>query len=197
MPNLYVLTTSGFILPDNQYYTTANPELLGNSSIFNKNGVVSHDTNLYQFSKDNDIRRSAFANKLYLEYEANPTFEQYMKLVDLFVDVVGSQSVSFVDFITIQCYNPKMTSVSFLFCKDMMSGNIFLNYKFYYTVPLSARFNSGDSLTAIVMSERARELNRLTNTNKSWTRTIASLMQDKQVFLSVYRYILTDEYGHG
>lgn len=190
----YILTTSGFIIPDNDYYEPLKKESLS-SNIFNKNLSVIKNASLVEFTKNNEIQHSVMANEYYKKYLAEPTFENFMNMVDLTANVLSK--ISYSKFFELQANNRNLSFTSFMFCLEIYKGTFLTNHTQYTTIPLSARLVIDSSVTDNVICNNLAKLKQCDSDQTSgvtWSWFLSYLSVDKGAFLTFFKYIFTDPY---
>ena len=185
----YILTTSGFILPDSEHYTVLDESKVNSTSIFDKKTFVSTDVAIQDFLKTNAIYHSDVANDAYKKYISEPTFEHFIQLVDISSSVLSG--VDFQTFFDIQANNKNLSPTSFMFCLNLYSGSFFTNYRMFETVPLNGRFSSEVN----PQKHDATKLKVYGNCNRmTWTKFLSELSVYREAYVSFYRYVFVDAY---
>lgn len=189
----YVLTTSGFILPHTPHHNPLSPDLVEDNSIFNKKVTITTNSDIAEFVKSKLIYHSETANLAYRAYEADKSFNNYINLVNIAIDVLSK--VNYDMFFEIQANNRNMSPVSFMFCLDFYSGCFVNKYLQYATVPFSVRFSSANNLTESTIAKNISLLKTNRNTYRNtWDSKIAELADNKDAFLTFFKYIFVDTY---
>ncbi len=189
----YILTTSGFILPNNPYYVDLNESQVENTSIFDKTTFISADNDLANYIKNNRIHTSPTANKAYATYIANPTFENYIELIDIATNVLSK--INHTTFFEVQASNKNMSPMSFMFCLDVLSRNFADKHLQYNAIPLNARLAVVEHITneqIRINNEKLRKCD--TVLNKTWETFLSRLASKKPEFLTFFRYVFVDAY---
>lgn len=193
MTNKFILATSGFIIPENSYYTQFTEEDIASDSIFNRSIITANDTTLINFFKTNQIYRSKLVNQAYEKYESTKSFEDYMTLIDFVIDIL--KDINFGAFFKIQADNRHLSNISFMFCRDVYSGKFMENYLQYNAMPFNARFTINNGNTSQTVAQKFKELDQYTpyfvNT---WEQFMTEITNNRDAFLIFYKYIFADYY---
>lgn len=193
MNKLYILTTSGFILPDNKHYSVLTESKVMDTSIFNRSSLVNSDSVIAELTKSNSVHHSEEANNVYKKYEINKSFEDYVGMLDIACEVLSK--INYQTFFELQANNPHMSPVSFKFCMDIYTGSLINNYAQYNAMPFSARFSLNNSADKKILLDNTRRL----HTHKAeryndWSSVLADLYLDRNAFATFFKYIFCDSY---
>lgn len=194
MSKIFVLTTSGFVLPLTAHYTPVDQSKLDVVSIFGRSTPLPFDSNLAEFTKDVLEHHSPSANDAYRNYEANKSFENFMVMVDMTSEILSHVNVS--DFMKIQAINRYLSPTSFRFCTDILSDRIRQNHRDYLVFPLNARFQDPGLTTPARLEDNQRTLNRYGDSLRSltWENILPDMINDKNTFSAFFRYLFVDAY---
>lgn len=200
MDKPYILTTSGFILPENNLYGILTEEEVADVSIFNRTAFVNINSALADLIKPNGnaitpnrICHSIVANKAYKQYEASGSFEDYMSLVDIASEILPK--VNYDTFFEIQAHNRNMSPFSFNMCVDLFGGKFLVDYVKYNTMPFNVRFSLDNGLTS---NDIIKNINRLkfvkTNMCNTWEKLLTNITNDRTAFVTFFKYVFVDSY---
>ena len=90
MTDKQILTTSGFILPDNQYFKILTKEDISDISIFNRTALLTTNSAMSTMAETNQIYYSPIASKAYLDYMSDNSFENYLRMVDITSEIFSN-----------------------------------------------------------------------------------------------------------
>lgn len=200
-----IITSTGFCLPANQYYTPFAHDNVIADEIFNRSLIKSSDYTLAAYFRDNEIYTSTTVNNLYNEYRVDPSYKNFMLLVDLASEIFTASS--FLDFITWQMTNPYASATTVMFCADLVNGKL-SGMSIYGNTPYNSRFNVNTTLTNEKIRQSvdalAKKFQKEAALMKSsdpmdtrittWVELFSRLMKNRNDFLSFYRYVLCDYY---
>lgn len=189
--NQFILTTSGFILPASPYFTVLSTDKITDNSILNRNLVTTTDNNISEFIKSNTIYHSEVANEAYKKYLNDQSFESFIHLVDITIEVLSQ--VNFNTFFEIQANNRNLSPIAFMFCLDVISGHLPKKYNQYSTIPLSVRFTSSTHVTNENISKNKSLLKENLRTSQ-WPSFISELTEHREAFSTFFKFIFTDAY---
>ena len=189
--SVYIIGTSGFILPANNHFKpfTLEDELL--DRIFSKSIIKHIDNNLVNFYNNEEVYRSDLVVTLLEELSNKNDFDSYIKLVDVSIDIF--KDIDFIEFFKLQATNKFLSDISFNFCMDVVTGKYFTNYRDYYILPFNTRYNFKSTLTENDVLVRLDRIKREAVVF-SWVNFLASLSRDKSMFITFYRFLLADYY---
>lgn len=198
-----IITSTGFCIPKNQYFTPFTQDNVISDEIFNRSLVISSDYTLAKYFRDNDIYTSTTVNKVYSDYRSNPTYDNFMLMVDLTSEIF--KDCNFLDFISWQISNPHASASSLMFCTDLVMGKLG-GLSIYGNIPYSSRFCVNEGLTTEKvrtgmdkMVKRKSDLLRNNNFHAdegvtTWVELFSRLIINRNDFMSFYKYVLCDYY---
>ena len=193
MTNGHILTTSGFILPENQHYTVLTKERLGETSVFKRTALVTSNSTVADLVTTNQIYHSPVANEAFLKFESTGSFEDFMRLVDLTSEILGTVDLN--KFFELQANNRHLSQYSFKMCVDLLSCKFYSNYHEYSTIPANVRFCADNGYSASQFASNVKLLHRSKNHNAStWERLLSCLSDNKTAFSTFFKYIFVDSY---
>lgn len=189
-----ILTTSGFILPDNPHYTPFKKSDNPGEDILNRNLVTSRNSSVLDFFSNNEVCVSYPINNLYKSYLADPSYDSFIKLVDIVCEIV--KDVDLKTFLQWQVYGMNNTNISLAFCKDIICGTLISSYNSYNVIPSGSRFVVSNNRTKqeadIVMREIEKNFNGYNQVN--WNTLLGDYMSDRNLFMTFFKYVFTDYY---
>jgi len=193
MNNVHILTTSGFILPNNPHYTVLTKEKMADVSIFNRTALVSTDSNVAQMVDTNQIYHSDIANEAYKKFEASGKFEDFMAMIDIATDVLSK--VNYDTFFELQANNRHISAFSIKLCNELLNGNFVRNYHEYATIPFNIRFTADNGLTSSQAADRVKAM-RYSKTYylNTWQNLLSMLANDRSAFSTFFKYVFVDSY---
>lgn len=193
MSDNYILTTSGFILPNNGYYAILDTNKLSSDSIFSKTTVIPTDNNLVSYTKNNFIYQSPLANEAYKKYEATKSFDTFMTLVNIATEILSG--ISYDTFFEVQANNRNMSPYSFLFCLDVYTSKFICKRHTYDAMPLSARFTPYGTVSEETIKKNVRYVQQVKeNYRLTWETALAELAEDRHAFSTFFKYVFVDVY---
>lgn len=191
--NEFIVAASGFMIPANNYFKPFQPEDTISDSIFNRSIVASNDATLVEFYKNKNVYRSDTINKLLDDYHDSPTFENYIALVNVAIEIF--KEIDFSAFFKLQATNTTLSNISRKFCLDCINGKFFTNYRDYAIVPFNIRFVHNNALTTDKVIENLREFERQTYYVNNWETFLTDLSENnRDVFITFFKYIFADYY---
>lgn len=191
--NEFIVAASGFMIPANNYFKPFQPEDTISDSIFNRSIVASNDATLVEFYKNKNVYRSDTINKLLGDYHDSPTFENYIALVNVAIEIF--KEIDFSAFFKLQATNTTLSNISRKFCLDCINGKFFTNYRDYAIVPFNIRFVHNNALTTDKVIENLREFERQTYYVNNWETFLTDLSENnRDVFITFFKYIFADYY---
>lgn len=186
-----ILTTSGFILPDNKYFEQLDSmdvffnEYLGGPSLTGLNRSLSDviDQGLISTSK--------IASEAYLEYISNPNFDSYILLVDIVSEVF--RNISYLDLLKLQVNNSFLSPMGFKMLLELPCHNkISSDFSSYSMLPSfligQHNFNHKE------LSTREGRIKELEGTRGRFLEApvvIQQLLSFRESFLTFFKLVLT------
>jgi len=191
--NSFILTTSGFILPYSPYYIILSPDKITDTSILNRNQVTTTDNNISEFIKSNVIYQSEVANNAYKSYLYDQSFSNYVNMIDISIDILSN--INFNTFFEIQASNRNLSPVAFMFCLDLVSGNLPTKFKQYLSLPLFTRFNSNKDVSNEYIIKNKSLLKANMKNNTTWHYFISDLADYREAFSIFFSFLFVDAYS--
>lgn len=192
MTDKFILTTSGFILPNNPYYSILPPEKVESNSIFNRSTVISTDNGISDYVKHNSIYTSEASNTAYKDYMADKSFSSYIHLVDIASEVLNKINVN--NFFELQANNRNMSPMVFMACLDLYKDTFIYNHMKYAVIPMAGRFVSDTSKTNESIANNLQLLKNNSGYLNTWEKKLASLVDNKDAFCSFFKLVFVDSY---
>ena len=191
--NEFIVAASGFMLPMNTYFKPFEPEDTVFDSIFNRSIVSKNDSKLIEFYRNKNVYRSDTINKLLQDYQDHPSFENYMNMLNVTIDIF--KEIDFSSFFKLQATNTNLSNISRKFCLDCMGGKFFQNYRDYAIVPYNIRFVSNNALTTDKVKENIHEFEKQSYYVNNWETFLSELSENnRDTFITFFKYIFADYY---
>ncbi len=191
--NEFIVAASGFMIPANNYFKPFQPEDTVSDAIFNRSIVASNDALLVEFYKNKNVYRSETINKLLNNYFESATFENYIALVNIAIEIF--KDIDFSSFFKLQATNTTLSNMSRKFCLDCINGKFFTNYRDYAIVPFNIRFVHNNALTTDKVVENLREFEKQTYYVNNWETFLTELSEtNRDTFITFFKYIFADYY---
>lgn len=194
----YILITSGFIIPQNNLFSPLVESEAYREALLRKESVIELFPKLDRLIDTGQLHSSAVVTEAYMDYLAQPSFDCYMRLVDIFTGVIGK--LSLYEFVQLQFSNPYLSPTGFKLCLDMLQPHVLeQSYNDYAVVPsfftMASEVNSQE-----VNSRQARYEKMLGGngcavnhqTHAHGLNTLTELVSNQKGFLALFKYVLTD-----
>lgn len=188
-----ILTTSGFILPDSEYFKVLTKDEISDTSIFNRTVLVTTNTAVASLVDSNQIYHSPEANEAFLKFEDSGNFEDFMRMVDIAANVL--KGVDYNRFFELQANSRHLSHYSFKMCVDLLNGEFFKTYHQYNIIPANIRFCADNGLSASQFASNVKTLHKSkTYSTNTWEQLLSGLANEKSVFTTFFKYIFVDSY---
>lgn len=189
-----VFTTSGFIVPLTPYHNAyADVNGIG-ESIFAKAFASSSDQMLREYFKNSRIHISETGKKLYDDYTAEPSIDNFIAVVDMVTDVF--KTITPEMFFQWQAGSKHISSSSMMFCKDLVSGKFLTNYNTYNVLGFNSRFAINNGVTSQEATANWRDIDKhlsvYVNQKNSWVELLTPLMGNRAAFMTFFKHIFVD-----
>lgn len=189
----FIVAASGFMIPMNSYFKPFEPEDTAFDTIFNRSISSTINTQLIDFYRNKNVYRSDTINKLLEQYQDQPTFENYMNLLNVAIDIF--KEIDFSSFFKLQATNTNLSNMSRKFCLDCMAGKFFQNYRDYAIVPFNIRFVSNNAMTTDKVKENIHEFEKQSYYVNNWETFLTELSENnRDAFVTFFKYIFADYY---
>jgi len=189
----FIIAASGFVIPVNYLFEPFEPDDTTFDSVFNRSVTSTVNTQLIEFYKNKNVYHSTVINKLLEQYQNQPTFENYISLLDVTVDIF--KEVDFQTFFKLQAANSNLSNISRKFCLDCLSGKFFTNYRDYLIIPFNIRFVNNNALTTDKARENITEFEKQSYFVNNWETFLSELSKDNCApFITFFKYIFADYY---
>lgn len=189
----FIIASSGFMLPANNYFTPFQPEDTISDSIFNRSIVSSNNIALIEFYRNKNVYRSDTINKMLDNYHDSPTFENYITLINIAIEIF--KEIDFSSFFKLQATNTTLSNISRKFCLDCINGKFFTNYHDYAIVPFNIRFVNNNALTSEKVIENILEFEKQDYYASNWETFLSELSEtNHNTFITFFKYIFADYY---
>lgn len=188
----YIVASSGFIIPKNHYYQQFDPKESPADAFFNRNTIMTNNTKIIEFYKDHNVYRSEVISKALNDYINYNSFDNYIRLIDITTDVF--KDITFMEFFKTQATNSYLSNLSYKFCLDVLGGKFTNNHKDYSIAPFNIRFITDKCLTSVDVNRRITEFEKASVFNNSWSNFLTELAENKQAFVTFFKYLFADCY---
>ena len=188
----YIIASSGFILPANNYFKPFEPKDTITDAIFNRSIVTSLNPQVLKFYQDKNVFRSETINSALNDYLSTKSFEDYINLINIATDIF--KEIDFSSFFKLQATNVNLSPISFKFCLDVVSGKFVSNYNEYSIIPFNIRFVINNGLTNDKVLDNIRQLEKSSYYISNWETFLSELSNNKDALLTFIKYILADYY---
>jgi hypothetical protein len=188
----YIIASSGFILPANNYFKPFEPKDTITDAIFNRSIVTSLNPQVLKFYQDKNVFRSETINSALNDYLSTKSFEDYINLINIATDIF--KEIDFSSFFKLQATNVNLSPISFKFCLDVVSGKFISNYNEYSIIPFNIRFVINNGLTNDKVLDNIRQLEKSSYYISNWETFLSELSNNKDALLTFIKYILADYY---
>ena len=187
MAKSLVLLTSGFMVPESQWFSRVvkNPTL--REQMINKDNGLMDDQEMSQVVSDYKVMSPKAFSETFIAHRDLPSFDTYIALVDALIDVF--EDCSFNEFIKIQVYNNHLSQAGFSLVMSLLDGSFFQTYNCYAVLP------SFFAWTAAIRRRRAsgdRHLPRYAeeaqNTAVTMTQFLTELSANQPALSAFFRW---------
>lgn len=186
-----ILTTTGFLLPPNDLFEVYK----SNTTQFD--AFVGRDNNydfkhLSQYYVDNAILHSPHAMGLYTKYRADSSYNNFIDLVDF--TAMALQGVDCRTFVEWQAYSRHTPDITLMLLKDLL-GKRLTNLHQYSHLSAQTRFVLNTSITKDAALRRYQNvIDKVPANQMSWVNVLEPLMQDKSMFVTLFRYLFVSSF---
>lgn len=187
-----ILVSSGFIIPSNRLFDLVTKDNTYRESVLGKRNGVAKDAILSDLVKAGALSSSATCNDVYLKYTHNPTFDNYIEMVDIVSEIF--KPISLIEFMKIQARNTYLSPLGFKLCMDMVTDRLYKTYRDYSVAPSFFRLAKPSDISPEEILRRETEINKIFkhNPNISFADIFASMIQDRGALPAFFQYVLTD-----
>lgn len=193
MSNAHILTTSGFILPDNQHYEVLTKEKIGEASGFRRTALATNNSAVSELVKNNQIYHSPAANEAFLNFEDSSSFDHFMRLVDVASTIL--KDIDYNKFFELQGNNRHLSPFSFKMCVELLSGEFLKTYHTYSVIPSNIRFCADNGYSASQFASNVKTLHRSKSYYaNTWEQLLSALANDRAAFSTFFKYVFVDSY---
>lgn len=188
-----VYTTSGFLIPKSPHYEVYEKNLSPLEQLYARSTTASADQAAQAFFKDNEIYTSLQANRLYLSYIDQPTYDNYIELVNFASDIFSQ--ITCREFFEAQTASLHISPMSLLLCKDIITGKV-LNYHQYAGIPPNSRFMVSNGFTQTKSHEQMKLMFKDIGTygSLSWVDVLTPIVQNQGAFVTIFKHLFVDYY---
>ena len=192
MDNQFIVASSGFIIPANHYFKPFTEEDTVSDHIFNRSIVAANNAKVTEFYKDKNVYRSETINMIINDYLNDQSFDNFMKMLNVAIEIF--KEIDFSAFFKLQATNTNLSSISYKFCLDIISGRYHNTYLDYSITPFNLRFTLNNGLTADKVAENIREFEKQSFYINNWETFLTELSRNKNAFVTFFKYVFADYY---
>lgn len=193
MTNPIILTTSGFILPENKYFEVLTKEKISETVNFNRTVLVTTNSTVADLVDTGQIYHSPAANEAYLKYEDSGSFEDFMRMIDIAAEILGK--INFDKFFELQANNRHITHYSFKLCVDLLNTEFQNTFHQYSVIPSNIRFAADNGNSASQFANNVKLLHKSkTYRSSTWEQLLSNLGNGRAEFSTFFKYIFVDCY---
>jgi len=184
-----IITTSGFILPDNEHFTSV---FTNDKESLSKLKSITPKDNLNIRQLIDKVYYSKNCDLVYAKYINNPSYENLLDMVLITCDIIKDISVK--KFFLLQASSKFLSPISFQFCRDIVNDSYLKDFRKYNVVPCTIRSDFSLYLTNDEFRTRANTLDRETLLAHEWENFLPELIENKTAFVTFFKYIFVDNY---
>lgn len=193
----FILITSGFYIPYNSYYKSYSDDSSVINKLLGQRIYTNRDNKIIEFFKNNGVYSSSTINKLYSNYLSDKSFDSYVTLLDVTIDVV--KDVDIKTFFMLQANNKYLSATGLVFCIDLITGEFLRNYNRYDILPATVRFTLDNGYTKETILKNQKEIEEKLKQHgvTSWKKFLTDLFVNKEAFSVFFKFLLVDYYRLG
>ena len=193
MTNTHVLTTSGFILPNNPHYEVLTKEKIGEGVGFRRTVLATNNSAVSELVKHEQIFHSPAANEAFLKFEDSDSFEDFMRMVDIAASIL--RDVDYNKFFELQANNRHLSAYSFKMCVELLSGEFLNTFHTYSIIPPNIRFCADNGFSASQFASNVKTLHRSKSYHvNTWEQLLSMLSNNRAAFSTFFKYVFVDSY---
>lgn len=185
-----IYTTSGLLIEKNDQYAVYEKNATPLEQIFSRSTIASSELAVLDFYKTNEIYTSLQANRLYMSYIGNPTYDGYMEMVAFATDIFKMTTCR--SFFENQAASLHISPMTLMLCRDVIHGNLG-NYLQYAGIPPNARFMINNGLTTSKANENLKKLFK-DDRSLSWVSVLAPVVENQGAFVTMFKHFFVDYY---
>lgn len=191
----YILLTSGFIIPTNRWFSPIEKDTSYLAQLLSREGSTSQDNHLTSLIDSKAIYSSKECNEIFLAYQHKPSFEGYMKMVDILTEIFSA--VDLIKFFDIQTRNLFLSPLGYNLLTDVITTKFQTTYKQFAMAPSFFRtiketsFEDMEGRRKIANELKKRHYYPSVDRNPTLNR-LNDLSADRNVFAIFFKYLLTD-----
>lgn len=187
----YTLVTSGFMIPFNPHFTKLETESTYRDLLLGDSNGLDLVPNLASLIEQGVLYNSSEATEAYLEYNNEPNFVNYMRMVDLFTSIFTE--VNMLEFLKTQIHNPYLSPLGFSIVINIITGyDLDENVLLYSSVPTFFTMAKKASREEMATRETRFKEAISNNSGLSSTEIVTRLVHNERVFSSIFKFMLTD-----
>lgn len=189
-----VYTTSGLLIPKNEMYAVYEKTATPLEQLFSRSTIASSELAVLDFYKTNEIYTSIQANRLYMNYVSDPTYEAFMELVNFATDIF--KLINCREFFEAQASSLHISPMTLMLCRDIINGKL-SNYLQYACIPPNSRFMINNGLTVSKGNENLKKMFEEHNRRYgalSWVDVLTPIMENQGAFVTMFKHFFVDYY---
>lgn len=186
-----ILVSSGFIIPSNRLFNLVTKDTTYRDSVLGKRNGVGKDVILSDLVKAGALSSSAACNEMYVTYISDPSFDNYIAMVDAIAEIF--KSVSLREFVEIQARNTYLSPLGFKLCMDLITDRLYKTYKDYLIAPSFFRLAKPSEVSPEEIKRRETEIHKVfKESNATFLQVLGTMIQDRSAVPAFFQYVLTD-----
>lgn len=189
-----VYTTTGLLIPPSPLYEVYEKSATPLEQLFSRSMIDNSDLGVLDFYKSNEIFTSLQANRLYLNYISEPTYDNFMEMVNFATDIF--KGVTCREFFQDQVASLHISQMTLMLCKDIINGNIG-NYIQYAGVSPGSRFVISNGVTVNKANETMKKLFSEVDRRYgsiSWVQVLTPVVENEGAFVMMFKHFFVDYY---
>jgi len=184
-----IITTSGFVIPDNEYFI---PIYTNNTESLNKLKSITSKDKLNLLEIVDKIHISHSCDLLYSKYLEDPSYDNLLEMVLITCDIIKDIDVH--RFFLLQTSSKFLSPISFQFCRDIVNLSYLKDFRKYNVIPCTLRSDFSSSITGKEFNNRASIINKELKIPTEWFSFLPIIIENKSAFVTFFKYIFVDNY---
>lgn len=189
-----IYTTTGILIPKSDHYQVYEKNASPLEQLFSRSTIASSELAVLDFYKTNEIYTSLQANRLYINYIKNPTFDNFIEILNFATEIF--ESISCREFFEAQVTSLHISQMTLMLCRDIVDGNI-TNYYQYAGVSPNSRFVINNGVTETKAMENLKKIfpnSRQKFSSLSWVDILTPVVENKSAFVTMFKHLFVDYY---
>lgn len=189
-----IYTTTGLLIPKTDLYQVYEKNATPLEQLFTRSTVASSELAVLDFYKNNEIYTSLQANRLYLNYIATPTYDNFIEMVNFATTIF--EQITCRDFFEAQVSSLHVSQMTLMLCRDIINGNLH-NYYQYAGVSPNSRFVINNGVTTTKANENLKRLfsnNDQKFSSLSWVNVLTPIVENQGAFVTMFKHFFVDYY---